>query len=139
MKVALFGAGRIGKVHAASIRMDPRTQLVAVTDVVTVFTRVDRRGYEVPTAFSPNDDGVNDRWVLRATPSVRRVRSARVFDRWGGQLYFRTDVPLDDEEAGWDGRVGGEALDVGVYVYAVEVEFVDGSTRVLAGELNLLR
>ena len=35
MKVALFGAGRIGKVHAASIRMDPRTQLVAVTDVVT--------------------------------------------------------------------------------------------------------
>ena len=111
----------------------------SVTDVVTVFTRVDRRGYEVPTAFSPNDDGVNDRWVLRATPSVRRVRSARVFDRWGGQLYFRTDVPLDDEEAGWDGRVGGEALDVGVYVYAVEVEFVDGSTRVLAGELNLLR
>ena len=34
MKVALFGAGRIGKVHAASIRMDPRSKLVAVTDVV---------------------------------------------------------------------------------------------------------
>lgn len=35
MKVALFGAGRIGKVHAASIRMDPRSELVSVTDVVT--------------------------------------------------------------------------------------------------------
>lgn len=34
MKVALFGAGRIGKVHAASIEMDPRSELVAVTDVV---------------------------------------------------------------------------------------------------------
>ncbi|SFG38064.1 myo-inositol 2-dehydrogenase [Palleronia marisminoris] len=34
MKVALFGAGRIGKVHAASIRMDPRSELVAVTDVM---------------------------------------------------------------------------------------------------------
>ncbi|MAU95241.1 MAG: inositol 2-dehydrogenase [Fulvimarina sp.] len=34
MKVALFGAGRIGKVHAASIRADPRSELVAVTDVV---------------------------------------------------------------------------------------------------------
>ena len=34
MKVALFGAGRIGKVHAASIRMDRRSELVAVTDVV---------------------------------------------------------------------------------------------------------
>ena len=35
MKVALFGAGRIGKVHAASIKMDPRSDLVAVTDVMT--------------------------------------------------------------------------------------------------------
>ena len=35
MKVALFGAGRIGKVHAASIKMDPRSELVAVTDVMT--------------------------------------------------------------------------------------------------------
>ena len=35
MKVALFGAGRIGKVHAASIKADARSELVAVTDVVT--------------------------------------------------------------------------------------------------------
>ena len=35
MKVALFGAGRIGKVHAASIRMDRRSELVAVTDVMS--------------------------------------------------------------------------------------------------------
>lgn len=34
MKVALFGAGRIGKVHAASIKTDPRSNLVAVTDVM---------------------------------------------------------------------------------------------------------
>ncbi len=34
MKVALFGAGRIGKVHATSIHSDTRSQLVAVTDVV---------------------------------------------------------------------------------------------------------
>lgn len=35
MKVALFGAGRIGKVHAASIKSDPRASLAAVTDVVS--------------------------------------------------------------------------------------------------------
>jgi len=34
MKVALFGAGRIGKVHAASIEMAPRSDLVAVTDLM---------------------------------------------------------------------------------------------------------
>ena len=35
IKVAMFGAGRIGRVHAASIRLDPRSELVAVADVVT--------------------------------------------------------------------------------------------------------
>lgn len=35
MQVALFGAGRIGKVHAASVKMDPRSDLVAVTDVMS--------------------------------------------------------------------------------------------------------
>lgn len=35
MRTALFGAGRIGRVHAASIKTDPRSELVAVTDVVT--------------------------------------------------------------------------------------------------------
>ena len=34
MKVALFGAGRIGKVHATAIKNDPRSTLVAVTDVM---------------------------------------------------------------------------------------------------------
>ncbi|SDG02787.1 myo-inositol 2-dehydrogenase [Celeribacter baekdonensis] len=34
LNVALFGAGRIGKVHAASIKSDPRARLVAVTDVM---------------------------------------------------------------------------------------------------------
>ncbi len=36
LNVALFGAGRIGRVHAASIKSDPRAQLVAVTDVMDV-------------------------------------------------------------------------------------------------------
>ena len=34
MKVALIGAGRIGKVHATSIKADPRSTLVAVADVM---------------------------------------------------------------------------------------------------------
>ncbi|SEM91709.1 myo-inositol 2-dehydrogenase [Loktanella fryxellensis] len=34
LNIALFGAGRIGKVHAASIASDPRAKLVAVTDVM---------------------------------------------------------------------------------------------------------
>ncbi|MEM9973328.1 MAG: inositol 2-dehydrogenase [Pseudomonadota bacterium] len=34
MKVAIIGAGRIGRVHAKSIKSDPRSELVAVTDPI---------------------------------------------------------------------------------------------------------
>ena len=47
MKVALFGAGRIGKVHAASIKRDPRSSLVAVTDVIAQAADDLARDYEI--------------------------------------------------------------------------------------------
>ena len=54
MKVALFGAGRIGKVHAASIKMDPRSELVAVADVMTDAAEALAREHGV-TARSADD------------------------------------------------------------------------------------
>ena len=47
MKTAIFGAGRIGTVHAASIRMDPRSELVAVTDVMPDAAEALGRAYGV--------------------------------------------------------------------------------------------
>lgn len=58
MKVALFGAGRIGKVHAASIRMDPRSELVAVTDVMAEAAEALAREHGV--AARAADDILND-------------------------------------------------------------------------------
>ena len=49
MKTALFGAGRIGKVHAASIRMEPRSELVSVTDLVAPAAEDLARAHGVPT------------------------------------------------------------------------------------------
>ena len=107
-------------------------------DELTVTTLVDRL-FEVPTAFTPNGDGVNEVWYPRAGPSVRRILSARVYSRWGGLLYSLEDFPPNERFLGWDGETDGGPLDAGTYVYVVEVEFVDGSTRVVDGELQLLR
>jgi len=54
MKTALFGAGRIGRVHAASIKTDPRSELVAVTDVVNEAAAALAREHGVE-ARSPED------------------------------------------------------------------------------------
>ena len=94
----------------------------------------------IPTAFSPNGDGRNDRFtVFGSSPNVRNVRSLRVFDRWGSELFAAADLPVNAEEPGWDGTADGRRLSAGTYVYAAEVEFLDGAVEVYSGLLTLIR
>ncbi len=71
MKVALFGAGRIGKVHAASIRMHPRSQLISVTDVVAEAAESLAKEHGI-TVRSPDD--------ILADPSIEAILIASSTD-----------------------------------------------------------
>jgi len=99
------------------------------------------RDLYLPNAFSPgNDDGRNDFFtVYAAAEEVVRVRRLSIFDRWGGQVFERRDFLPNRPAEGWDGRYRGEAAPAGLYVYWAEVEFVDGQSVLLKGEVLLLR
>lgn len=109
-----------------------------VADEVVISVRVDRL-YEVPTAFTPNGDGVNDVWYLRGGPSVVAIRHARVFSRWGGLVFNVENASPNAVDDGWDGTVAEVPIDADVFVWTAEIEFVDGSIQVFSGELNLIR
>ncbi|PPK86459.1 gliding motility-associated-like protein [Neolewinella xylanilytica] len=97
------------------------------------------REVAVPTAFTPNDDGNNDRLLVHGRPGTH-VISFSIFDRWGGWLYTGQDFPVNDEDAGWDGRnERGKELDSGVYIFKLEVEHEDGSRELLSGQTTLIR
>ena len=93
----------------------------------------------VPTAFSPNDDGVNDLFRIYSGPTVTRIKSFLVFDRWGELVYKYEDFDPKDPSRGWNGKLDGKPMNPAVFVWFAEVEFVDGSTKVLEGEVNLMR
>ena len=93
-----------------------------------------RATYYLPTAFSPNGDGVNDVWCFFPGVGVARVLELRVYDRWGGLRYAARDG-----EVAWDGRVGGADAGAGVYGYAGVMELVDGRREVLGGSFVLVR
>jgi len=93
----------------------------------------------VPTAFSPNGDGVNDTFTFFAKSAIAKVNYFRVFDRWGNLLYQADHFTPNNTEIGWDGTFQGQAMAVGVYIYAIEIEKVDGMTEVLRGEVTLIR
>lgn len=110
--------------------------------VDSIWVRVEEvRQVYLPTAFSPNDDGRNDRFVPAVvSPNVQSIGLMQVFDRWGGTVFEERDfLPQPGDAAGWDGTSRGEPLPAGVYTYRAEVIFVDGKAISYAGFVHLIR
>ena len=103
-------------------------------------TVVRSREVYAPSAFSPNGDGVNDRFVLYGrSPKVRVIRQLEVFDRWGAQVFGRGELLPNEVPAGWDGRSNGQDAPAGVYHFRATVEFIDNATEEVRGSFTLLR
>ncbi len=93
-----------------------------------------------PNVFSPNEDGFNDKFTLYANNDYpTQVNSLSIFNRWGEQVYFVENLDFGDESRGWDGTKNGQALDNAVFTFTAEVELVDGSRKLMNGEVTLIR
>jgi gliding motility-associated-like protein len=93
----------------------------------------------VPTAFSPNNDTQNDYFAIFASSCVRKVLSMRVFNRWGVLVFSQRNFLPNNDKNGWDGRMNNQQLPPDVYVYVIELELGDGSKKLVAGDVTLLR
>ena len=110
----------------------------AAEDVIQLIVRRDRPVF-VPTAFSPNGDGVNDHVFVRAREGVlRSVNTFMIFDRWGEVMFKQGVVQPNDASGGWDGRFRDETLNPAVFTYWCEVEYIDGETEILKGDITLV-
>ncbi len=94
----------------------------------------------VPNVFTPNEDGFNDRFnVFANTAAVTNISYFRVFDRWGELVYENENFQPNDIEIGWDGNLGGEKMMSGVYIYTLEVDYLDNTRRFFSGDVTLIR
>lgn len=60
-------------------------------------------------------------------------------DRWGECVYAAEILVRDNPGSGWNGACKGEKAAPGVYVYWAEIEYVDGETEIVKGDVTLLR
>lgn len=86
----------------------------------------------VPTAFTPNGDGLND--VLKVLPIGVALNYFRVFDSWGN-LVFATG----DQNIGWDGTQRNKPMPAGIYVWMTAGTESGGRTLFKKGTLQLIR
>ncbi len=97
-----------------------------------------KRIVEVPTGFTPNGDGANDRLIVHGMAPTQVLRF-QVFDRWGELIYQQTDFQVNDAAAGWDGTFRGQPVAPGVYIWTVEAAFEDGREEIFRGQTTLIR
>jgi gliding motility-associated-like protein len=89
--------------------------------------------------FSPNNDGQNDHFVIRAGKGVKKVNTFQIFDRWGNRLFVQNNFFPDDPAHGWDGSFNGRVVNPGVYLYMAEIEYLDGETEIKQGDVTVVR
>ncbi len=87
----------------------------------------------VPTAFTPNNDGLND-LVAPISVGMRRINWFSIYNRWG-QLVFTTT----ENKKGWDGRINGALQGSNVFVWMVSAEDYLGQKYFLKGTVTLIR
>lgn len=92
--------------------------IVAVTEYNCVFTDTVNVLFEeckeklVPNIFSPNDDGINDRFDLSEITGDDLNWNLSVYNRWGKLVY---------EQLGYDHQWDGDALSDGLYLYEISL------------------
>jgi gliding motility-associated-like protein len=89
--------------------------------------------FYVPSAFSPNNDGMNDRFQFIAV-GMKTVDMFRVYNRYGQLIYSSTNM-----KAGWDGRLGGILQASGTYVWIIKGVDFNGVTQSKRGTVTLIR
>ncbi len=93
----------------------------------------------LPTAFTPNNDGINDILVPRASADSSIVIEFSIFNRWGERVFFSSNFAPDDSTKGWDGRYKGEDCQLDSYAYYYKALLPDGKIKAYKGTITLLR
>ncbi|KAI9432567.1 C-terminal domain of CHU protein family-domain-containing protein [Russula earlei] len=85
-------------------------------------------------AFTPNGDGINDKWFATTGGGCTSKVSVVVYNRYGHTVYANENYQND-----WNGTYKGETIPDATYYYAITYLLIDGRTITLSGDVTILR
>ena len=111
----------------------------AAEDFLIIYINTGKRDdVKVPTGFSPNNDGSNDRLAVYGLEDIK-INMFRVYSRWGDLVFESQSVEVNDESTGWDGLYHSDELPSGVYHWIMEFEDNTGKVLLKKGNTTLIR
>jgi gliding motility-associated-like protein len=87
---------------------------------------------DLPTAFTPNGDGVNDKFLVRGFGITKMT--LRIFNRQGLLLFESRS-----QNIGWDGTYQGIPQPMDAYAWTLEIEYFTGEKIRRKGDVTLIR
>lgn len=96
-------------------------------------------GILVPTAFSPNNDSMNDILYIMSSRCVNQIQEMSIYDRWGELVFRDENFQAADVSHGWDGNFRGKALNPDVFTYKIVAEMKNGEINYFSGSVTLLK
>ena len=96
---------------------------IELCPVTTIYT---------PTAFSPNNDGVNDVFMVRGAEIYNFKLD--IYDRLGKLVFSSTD-----QNEVWNGDVNGKKGNAAVYIFSLNYKDVEGKSHHIKGNVSLIR
>jgi gliding motility-associated-like protein len=93
----------------------------------------------IPTAFSPNHDGVNDVFVPLSNEKGMYIIDFLIYNRWGEKIFESQDFTPNDITKGWNGTYKGQEAQVDNYAFYCSAKMPDGQIKIYKGTVALLR
>jgi gliding motility-associated-like protein len=89
---------------------------------------------KIMDAFTPNGDGINDKWLVTSGGSCTKQVMVNVYNRNGEQVYSNENYQND-----WNGTYKGKALPDATYYYVIRYKLINGNGIQLKGDVTILR
>lgn len=84
----------------------------------------------IPNAFSPNGDGIHDRWRIQYLESYPGA-TVDVYDRYGMLVFNSIEYAVD-----WDGTRNGKPLPIGTYYYVINPK---NGRKIITGSVTIIK
>ncbi len=88
-----------------------------------------------PDIFTPNNDGVNDVFVIHGSKNISGFENLSIYNRWGKLVYTSATLKSSSDENWWDGTLENN----GVFLWTIVLVYKNGKKERCEGHVTLAR